>query len=137
MRPQQYIESSDYGSVKNDARGRISLTIPNGDTIPGNGGSRTWLAEMELGTRNASLRVQTLSSLRPTEWLPGQIRFIDMTVSGSFGAQTETGAVSVVRVSATRIRIYCTHFNFDNVTQTVVGGQTITADVVTFLSPFN
>lgn len=137
-KPQNFIATSDYGSVKNDARGRLSLTIPNGATIPPNGGKTTWSQDLTIGTINASLRTQMQSSLRPGEWTLGQFRTIDMTLNyPGFGTSTESGAASIIRINATTIRLYCTHFNFSPSTITVVGGQTITADVVSFLSPFN
>lgn len=136
--PQNFIVSSDYASVKNDAIGRLVLTIPNGATIPPNGGSTTWSQDLVIGTVNASLRTQMQSSLRPDEWTLGQFRTIDMTLNyPGIGVSVESGAVSIIRINPTTIRLYCTHFNFSPSTITVVGGQTITADVVSFLSPFN
>lgn len=136
-KPQGFILTSDYAALKNDNRGRITLNIPAGAVIPANGGSVTWAQEIELGTQNASLRTQMQSSLRPGEWTPGNMRAIDMTLNYSGSISTETGMVSVIRVSPTRLRLYCTHFNFAPFNISVVTGQTITADISTFLSPFN
>lgn len=136
-KPQQFILDSDYASLKNDSRGRITLNIPAGAVIPANGGSVTWSSELEIGTRNATMRTQMESSLYPGQWTPGNMRAIDMNMNYSGTPSLETGMVSVIRVSPTRIRLYCTHFNFAPFNISVITGQTVTADVVTFLSPFN
>lgn len=135
-KPQRFILDSDYASLKNDSKGRIALVIPSGAVIPA-GGSVTWSSELEIGTRNATMRTQMVSSLVPDQWTPGNMRAIDMLMNYSGSPSLETGMVSVIRVSPTRIRLYCTHFNFAPFNISVITGQTVTADVVTFLSPFN
>ena len=132
-KPRDFILDSDYASLKNDNRGRLTLTIPAGATIP-SGGSTTWSTELDIGTVNASLRTQMQSSLVPSQWTPGNMRVIDMNMNYSGTPSLESGMVSIIRVSPTRIRLYCTHFNFAPFTISVITGQTITADVVTLLS---
>jgi len=134
--PERFILTTDYAALKNDAVGRITLNITAGTVIPA-GGSYTWFAELDLGTINASLRTQMESSLYPGQWSPGNLRIIDMYMDYAGTPSLESGAVSIVRVSPTRLRLYCTHFNFAPFNISVITGQTVTADIVTFLSPFN
>lgn len=136
MTPADLIISSDFASLKNDNLGQLTLTIPAGAIIPA-GGSTTWQVERELGTTNASMRTQMNSSLRPDDWTPGNMRIIDMVLNYSGTISTETGLVSLVRVTPTTIRLYCTQFNTAPFNISVVTGQTVTAQIATFLSPFN
>lgn len=136
MNPNKFITSTDWATLKNDAIGQIALTIPNGAIIPPFG-STTWYTEMQLGTRNASMRTQMQSSLKPTEWTPGNMRVIDMNLNYAGTPSLETGVVSIIRTTPTTVRLYCTHFNTAPFNISVIGNQTITANVSTFLSPFN
>lgn len=134
--PQNFISNTDYAAPANDGLTTVTLTIPNGESIP-SFGSTTWSIQFALGKKNANLRAQMQTSLRLGEWTPGNTRFIDMTLDYAGAISTETGAVSIERVTPTMLRLYCTHFNTAPFAVTVVGGQTITANVATFLSPFN
>ena len=134
--PEKFILDTDYAALKNDNIGRMVLNITAGTVIPA-GGSYTWFTDLDLGTVNASLRTQMESSLYPGQWSPGNLRIVDMNMNYSGTPSLESGAVSIIRISPTRLRLYCTHFNFAPFNISVITGQTVTADIVTFLSPFN
>lgn len=136
MNPQDFILDTDWATLKNDNLGFMSLTIPAGSTIASNS-STTWQFEKDIGTINASMRVQMVSNLLPNQWTPGNMRSIDLSLNYSGSISTEGAVVSIIRIAPSTLRIYCTHFNFSPVTATVATTQVVTANIATFLSPFN
>lgn len=136
MKPSNFIIHSDFASLKNDARGRLSVTIPSGNTIPALG-ERTWSTDLVIGTINAPIRSQMESTLFPGVWTLGTSRVIDLLISTGGPSSPETNMVSVVRINPTTVRIYTTYYNPSASIATVNNTQTVTADIVTFLSPFN
>lgn len=139
-KPEQFILTTDYGTLKNDASGTINLLIPTGATIPA-GGFVEYSETLEIGTRNASTRVQMTSTADSGYWTIGNIREVFLRVRYNTTGNPVFDylqAANIERISPTIIRLYCRIGNPQGFSITIVSpAQTITAEVVTFLSPFN
>jgi hypothetical protein len=136
-KPKNFNVTTDYATLKNDAKGTMNLVINTGVVIPP-GGSYTYETFLDLGTRNAGMRVQMKSSRYGDNWTVGtsmQTKIIDDIAP--YGSFDDYFVANVQRVSPTRLRLYLIVVNFSPVNMTIVGGgQTITAEINTFLSPF-
>lgn len=139
-RPEQFILTTDYGTLKNDATGTISLLIPTGATIPALGFVE-YSNTLEIGTRNAGTRVQMSSSAESDNWTPGHIREVLIRARHNTTGNPVFDyyqAVNLERIDPTTVRLYCRIGNPNNFSITIVSAaQTVTANVATFLSPFN
>lgn len=139
-RPEQFIQTSDYATLKNDDRQTTALNIPVGATIPAFGFIE-YSTTAEIGTINASTRVQMSTSGDPGAWTPGNMREVILQVK-----YNTTGSpiidyyqvVNIERVSPSTVKMYVRITNPLSFSITVVGSvTTVTADIATFLSPFN
>lgn len=137
-KPEQFILTSDYGTLKNDATGTITLSIPSGITIP-SGDFREYSNTLTIGTINASTRIQITSSADPSNWTYGNMREVILRIRDSSSFEYDQSyVVNVERTSSTDIRMYIRIPNLSPFPFTIISGvQTVTADIATFLSPFN
>lgn len=140
-KPTNFIQSSDYASLKNDSKGTVSLYIGASPALALNV-TYTYEAFLDIGTVNSPIRCQIRNDIAPnTIYLSPQIQvLLQMTVTGSGGGVFPYYTTAYIeRISPTKIRLACNVYGQTATgTTTITGGfQTITADVVTFLSPFN
>lgn len=139
-RPEQFILTTDYGTLKNDATGTISLSIPTGATIPAFGFVE-YSNTLGIGTRNAGTRVQMSLSSDSGNWTPGHIREVLLRARLNTTGNPVVDYYQVAnleRIDPTTVRLYCRIGNPYNFSITIVSAaQTVTANVATFLSPFN
>lgn len=141
MSTNNFIMSSDYATLKNDNKGTLSLYLGQSPVLA-YGDVYTYETSMELGTANASIRCQIRSDVAPTViYAAPQIQVtLQATTSTTPATVADYPATAyVVRTSATTIKLKCTVMGGAvDLTQQITGKfQTITADIVTFLSPFN
>lgn len=139
-KPNSLIQSSDYASLKNDDKKSVSLYLGASPALA-NGVTHTYESFITVGTINAPIRCQIRSDVAPsTIYSSPQIQVtLQATISGGFGIIDYPTTAYVERVSATSIRLSCSVYGYvPGQTMTMTGKfQTITADIVTFLSPFN
>lgn len=138
-KPSNFIQNSDYASLKNDAKGTFTLDITDSGVLAF-GATKVYESFLTLGTDNAGLRCQMKSSLSADIWSSSSI-LATVTVTVTPGGSTFSYNMPVVieRVSPTQLRMHATFRSYGaGVSMQITSGyQTITADVVTFLSPFN
>ena len=137
-KPEAFISSSDYATLKNDNSGTVTLFIPTGDSVP-IGGRKTYENFIDIGQKNAGLRVQNATDLYGSQFSPGTTLITYTTVTiDVFTGVLQTLYVNLERTSPTRLRVYVNIDNNTGLSMTITGPtQTITFDINTFLSPFN
>jgi len=141
-KPSNFIQSSDYASLKNDNKGSISLYIGDSGLLAF-GQSKLYESYITLGTINASLRGQIARSGSSDIWCAlGILVPVTITVY-QFGTPVDTFThnlpVIISRSSSTQIRLYSIFYSYgEGVDMRITSGyQTVVANIVTFLSPFN
>jgi len=139
-KPSNFIENSDYATLKNDDNNSISVSITDSGLLAF-GATKVYESFLNIGTTNAGLRVQMYSSAAPNNIWCAMGMTVPVTVTVTPGGSTFSYdlPVTLERVSATSVRLYSIFYSFGvGVSMQITSGyQTITADVVTFLSPFN
>jgi len=138
-KPSNFIQSSDYASLKNDSKGTFTLDITDSGVLAF-GQSKTYESTLDVGTINSGLRCHMKSSLSSIIWCSSSI-LATVTITVTPGGSTFPFDLPVVieRISPTQIKMKATFYSYGaGVSMQITGGyQTITANVVTFLSPFN
>ena len=139
MNPRNFISNSDYTTLKNDNKSTLTLVIGNSPVIAV-GGTYTYETTAVVGTLNAGVRSQMKTSLAYDIWsscvLPITLR-ATLNTGGGVVVDWYTNAI-VERSTSGTVRLFVNIQNpYAFTMQITGGGQTITADVVTFLSPFN
>jgi hypothetical protein len=138
-KPSNFILNSDFATLKNDDTNSLSVSITDSGVLAF-GATKVYESFLDIGTKNAGLRVQMYSSASPSNIWCAMGMTVPVTVTaGPGGTFTYNLPVTVERVSPTRVRLYSIFYSFGfGITMRITGGyQTITADVATFLSPFN
>lgn len=141
MSTNNFILSSDYATLKNDDKGSISLYLGQ-SPVMSYGEEYVYESTIELGSTNASIRCQIRSDAAPT------VIYASPQMQVTLQATTSTTPATVAdypttayieRTSATTVKLKCfVSGGAVGLTQQITGKyQTITADIVTFLSPFN
>lgn len=141
-KPNSTILASDFASLKNDQRKTVALYIGDSGTLA-YGSSKVYEKFLDIGTLNSGLRGQMSSSLYPTVFWASLGILAPVTVTVYYGGSpVDTFAynlpVVIERVSATTVRLKAIFYSYGvGVSMRITDGyQTITADIVTFLSPF-
>lgn len=138
-KPENFILTTDYATLKNDAIGQMVLSITSGVTIASLS-SYTYETFLDIGQINAGVRGYI-----------GTTKFADLyaVFNGSFDVRiltrynttgnptTELYLTTILeRISPTRLRLYCQVGNPFAFSITVMDSQTVTFELATFLSPF-
>lgn len=142
-KPRNYILNTEYATLKNDNKGTVSVNITT-TGILAYGSSVTFQNYIDIGTSNAQVRCQIYRSGAPSDiWCANSI-LVPVNITVYYGGTpvdnfTYNLPVTIERISNTRIRIYGVFYSYGaGVSMQISGGaQTVTADIVTFLSPFN
>lgn len=135
MNPSQFIITSDYATLKNDATGQLSVTVPS-SVVVGAGSTFSTSSSIEIGVAGASERSQIHSS-KTGQYYVGNM--LDIIKNGNAGGTALYDVfVDLSRTGPTTLTMTATIFNPYGVTLTgESGAETFTADVATFLPPFN
>lgn len=136
--PNDFILSTDYGTLKNDSGiTTLSVTISNG-TIFNPANPILGNHDVSVGTINAPIRARVNTSKTPGVWAVCTFLFSDYnyTISGFPGTNTGNLFCSVYRPSPGTIRLQVsTEGALGSSDYTVVGTVVITFRITTFLSP--
>jgi hypothetical protein len=137
-KPESFIFNSDYATLANDAEGTISITTSTGQVITP-GSEYTFSSTITLGSRNAPTRSEMNTSAFPTIWIPTESLDLLITVLYAIDGNTYDAntTANIYRSSPTEITMAITVTNPFAFDITINGGvQLVTANVSTFLSPF-
>ena len=136
-KPENFIQTTDYATLKNDDRGTMQLVMPTNLLILTTS-SYTFETFLNVGTRNASVRVRMKSDRYTGEWAVGNSLVTRITYNmPPIGTFDDPFVATVERVSPSTLRLYLTISNNTPYPVTTTGPtQTITAEIRTFLSPF-
>lgn len=138
MNPNNFILNTDYATLKNDDKATVTLYL-GGTSALAYGESYTYSNTVTVGSSNAPIRCQMSTDVAPTVIVSSpQIQVIlEATTAGTPYPYPAT--VYVERTDATTITIKChVYGNVPGQTVQITGDyQTVTANIVTFLSPFN
>lgn len=139
-KPSNFIQSSDYATLKNDDIASVSVNITDSGLLA-YGVYKEYESFVTVGTSNSGLRVQMYSNATPSDIWCAMGMTVPVTVTVTPGGSTFSYDLPVVveRTSATQMRIYSVFYSFGvGVSMRITNGyQTVTADIATFLSPFN
>ena len=138
MKPEEFIATTDYATLKNDNTAVLSVTLPSSLNISGYGFA-SYTDSANIGVPGSSIRA-AIHSTKDNNWyvgtsIPPYIYLSGATVDGSSVGYDVVAIVS--RVSPTVVRLYVTIKNPYSTTLSISGlSQTITARVATFLPPY-
>lgn len=142
-KPRNFILHTGYATLKNDDKGSVSVNITTTGVLP-YGSYQIFENFIDIGTVNAQIRTQMYRSGDPTNILATNILTVPVQVTVYYeGAPVYVSTLNlptvVDRISPTRMRIRALFYSYGHgVSMQITGGaQTVTADIVTFLSPFN
>ncbi len=136
-KPENFIQNSDYATLKNDATGSVSVTFPSGLILTANE-LYTVTADLIIGTTNASSRVRIASSKESNVYYAGAVTIVGRTgiIAGPTNVPYNLVAFTT-RINATTIRATVALTNpYSEGMATEFGTETFTFEVSTFLSPF-
>ena len=141
-KPNNFILNTDYASLKNDAKGSVTIIVPANIVIPASG-TYTYIdyKDVEIGRKSASSRVQISSSRLGNDMyatlmlyttgkgriiVDGSTYYTDYLITSFFTRINDTTVrASVYIPNQTPYTLYCEN--------TV---ETIKFNINTFLSPF-
>lgn len=142
-KPRNFILHTGYATLKNDDKKSVSINITTTGILP-YGSSQVFENFVDIGTVNAQIRTQMYRSGDPTNILATNTLTVPVQITVYYGGTpvdvfTLNIPTVVDRVSPTRMRIRALFYSYgEGVSMQISGGaQTVTADIVTFLSPFN
>lgn len=137
MRPEEFILTTDYATLKNDDSGLLSLVVPGSMSL-GSGAVYSNFTDINLGGDSVNLRAQINSSRTSTIWTASsQVAF---NRTGTLGGMSVpyTLLSAIDRIDVGTLRVSVGMFNpYPGTMITQAGSETITFDMRTFLSPFN
>lgn len=127
-RPENFIITTDYATLKNDvSSATLSVTIPGSTVVPGNG-IYSISDTITIGSQTSNIRARIRSS-RDGRWLLGAA----VSYDGGYNV-----LALVTRQSNTQVRLTAIIKNPYSLSLTIAPtSETITAVVSTFLSPFS
>jgi hypothetical protein len=138
MTPENYIITTDYATIKNDAIGSMTINLPSSVSIPSRG-MATYSSDITIGTVGSSMRSAIYNSSTNRYQYATQTLYIYTSgaVNGGFAVGYDLYA-TVFRIDATTVRLGVFIPNPYNSTLTINSlGQTITAELATILPPFS
>lgn len=136
MKPERFILTTDYATLKNDASAILSVTVPSSVTVAGNG-VYSISSSASIGQIGASERSQIVSSKI------GEVYSANIVVIYRWGTESGLPAiydinVDLSRTDANTLTLSATIMNpYSTTLQCESGSETFTAYVATFLPPFN
>jgi len=138
-KPESFVLTTDYGTLKNDAIGSMTLTLPPGMVIPamGQGIYETFLT---IGTQNAGIRSRMYFDGFSENWTPAISIVVKLRMFYSIDGNTYDWYTTAIikRISPSRLRMYVAIQNpFGFFIRTAGSTTTVKAEIATFLSPFN
>lgn len=135
MKPEDFILTTDYATLKNDAVTSLSIVLPSSVIISA-AGTAMYSATATAGSAGSSIRTQIMST-KDNKWFTmNTVNYVYF--SGASPGGNYVVYVSLSRTSATTIRLLVSIPNKTGSTMTITGlSQTITADIATFLPPFS
>lgn len=142
-KPRNFILHTGYATLKNDNKGSVSVNITTTGVLPF-GSYQIFENFIDIGTVNAQIRTQMYRSGDPTNILATNILTVPVQVTVYYeGTPVDVFTLNlptvVDRISPTRMRIRASFYSYgQGVSMQITGGaQTVTADIVTFLTPFS
>lgn len=137
MRPEEFILTTDYATLKNDDSGTFQLVVPGSMNIS-SGGIYSNITTVTIGGNSVNTRSQINSSRDSTLWLAAsQVDFQRTgTVGGSPSPYTLFTSINRIGIGELELRIAIVNVAAGTLT-TQAGNETITFDIRTFKSPFN
>ncbi len=142
MHPNDFMINTEYATLKNDAQGKLVITIPNSFVV--NVNSANLVATANIGERSAGMHFVFTSSKYPDTGLVSSQILIPCksTYQSTSGQITLSNYLNcyVFRSSANTVRMEIS----PNIPGDIVGssmtiteaGQTITCSISTLISPF-
>lgn len=136
VKPSDFILSTDYATLKNDADASISVVVPGSQSIPGTTGANysylEFYADSSIGVQGSIIQSQIASSKDSTKYCIALNKLY--TRNGSLG--TYSVVCVIIRTSPTNLRclVYIPNPYATTLT-TEAGDETIYFDVTTFIPP--
>lgn len=137
MKASDFIQTSDYATLKNDAKTTLTVTLPATASI-GASSVGTWTSTTTVGVPGSSIRARISSSVGSTVYMMNTVAYSSSTGATVSGMPIGYDIYATVhRVSATQVRLSVFIPNPYGDTMNITGlARTITAVIATFLPPF-
>jgi hypothetical protein len=134
--PENFISTTDYATLKNDATTTLSVTVAGALSIA-TSTIHTDTTSATLGTAGAILRGQINSSRASSTWyVANAASFTRTGTVGGVGSSYSLN-VSIIRTAATTVQLIAAIYNpYASALTTQAGTETITYSINSFLSPF-
>ena len=140
-KPSNFIQNSDYATLKNDGNNTVSFTIPGSIAIPSSGTySYSATYDVIVGSNGAVTKTFINSSVDSTKWFfTPQLQIVATGVDSVAGVVDYDYFVYITRVNATTSRMNVLIPNDGGTGGTLTTettARTITVKVSSFLPPF-
>ena len=135
-KPQRFILTTDYATLKNDATGTISVTLPSSASI-GAASTSSWTTALTIGESGSSFRARITSSAGGGSFVGNSVVYISTSGASLSGSSIGFDLyIAVHRTSSTELSLTAFIPNPYGSTLTINNlSRTITASVATFLPP--
>ena len=134
-KPSNFILHSNYATLKNNANGSLSVTIPNGSSIGANQ-TRTFSTDIALGKSGGSLRAR--GRVNSGIWAPGTAigTQLNMEIPDyGTGIVTQPATAYLIWINASTVRLIVNVQNYAPATMFIRANYTFEFKINTFLAP--
>jgi len=140
-KPESFILTSDFATLKNDSNVTVSVTVPSSVVIPGSvtavGQYVEYHQDSTSGKQGAISRIQISSSGDSNRIYPARtVSWERLGTVGGVGGFSYSVFAFTYRVNPTTVRCMAYIMNPYSTPLTTAAGETITFYVATFLPPF-
>lgn len=135
-RPESFIATTDFPTLKNDDSGDTTITIPASVNIAGNGYAE-YTADVVAGSSGAIQSSRIASSKDSNKWYQAQVVVLNRTgLNGGFPASYNV-AFFIRRLSTTTLRCEVLIPNpYGTTLTTEAGVETVSYHINTFIPPY-
>ena len=133
-KPSNFIMNTDYATLKNDAKGTLTVVLPASTSVAG-ATVASWTDTITIGEPGSSIRARIMSTKNNVVYCVNSVGYAYSTGGSGPGTDYLIYA-TVLRISPTQIRLSVLIPNQYGSTQNITGlSQTISATVATFIPP--
>lgn len=130
MRPDKYIQSSDFASLANDSESTtITINIPSGVAVPTFPSTLQYSATAEVGSIGAPMNYDINYSTTTRRYKTTELQFVENSTGTVY-----QGLVKVLRTSSTEVSVYVVMGKGGGAVNT--NARTVTVKIRTYIPPF-
>lgn len=139
-KPSSFILNTDYATLKNDGKARVTFIIPASVAIPSSG-TYSYIAttDVTVGSKGAVTRTSINTAVEPSTWYSGSyLKIIRQGTHTVFGTYIYTVHIylTVDSVGVVTANLLIQNDSGTGTLTTEASTRSVTIDIATFLPPF-